>query len=105
MTKYSEASEKALERYLVERSKAIGVLALKYSSATTVGYPDRLLVVPGGTVVWVEVKSAGQHPRKIQALRHEELKRLGHVVYVVDSREGIDSIITSLENFLEDCDK
>lgn len=91
---HAEVSEKAIEAYLVRRVKEQGLLCLKYSSANTTGYPDRLLLLPDGRVVWIEIKTKGKHPNKLQLLRHDELRRHGHIVYVADSREEIEKILT-----------
>ena len=90
---HAEVSEKAIEAYLVRRAKEEGLLCLKYSSANTTGYPDRLLLLPDRRVVWIEIKTKGKHPNKLQLLRHDELRRHGHTVYVADSREQVDEII------------
>ena len=91
---HAEVSEKAIEAYLVRRAKEQGLLCLKYSSANTTGYPDRLLLLPDGRVVWIEIKTKGKHPNKLQLLRHDELRRHGHTVFVADSKEGIEKILT-----------
>lgn len=90
---HAEVSEKAIEAYLVRQAKEQGLLCLKYSSANTTGYPDRLLLLPDRRVVWIEIKTKGKHPNKLQLLRHDELRRYGHTVYVADSREQVEEII------------
>ena len=90
---HADVSEKAIERYLVEQARQNGLLCLKYSNPNMVGYPDRLLVLPGGGVVWVELKSKGKKPTKIQLARIDELKSIGHSVYVIDSKADIDELI------------
>lgn len=92
ITGHSERSEKALEAYLRERARHFGLKALKYYNPDMAGYPDRLVLLPGGRVVWVELKSTGRKPNALQRVRHAELRRLGHAVYVADSRRKIDSI-------------
>lgn len=90
---HAEISEKTIERYLVEQAKQSGLLCLKYSNPNMVGYPDRLLVLPSGRVIWAELKSRGRKPAKIQQLRHAELASMGHQVYVIDSKAGVDELI------------
>lgn len=96
ITKNAEVSEKAIERYLVESVKGIGGICLKYSNPNMVGYPDRLVCLNGGKVVWVELKSKGKKPNKIQLIRHDELSNMGFEVYVIDSREQVDKLINTL---------
>ena len=90
---HASESEKSIERYLARRVAEIRGLCLKFASATQTGYPDRLVVLPGGMSCWVELKSKEQTPTRLQDIRHEELRRRGHVVYVVDSRERVDELV------------
>lgn len=97
ITHHADVSEKAIERYLVEQAKQNGLLCLKYSNPNMVGYPDRLLVLPSGRVIWVELKSKGRKPTKIQLLRHTQLEGLGQQVYVIDNKAAIDELINSIK--------
>lgn len=93
---HANVSEKAIERYLCEVVKRLGGVCLKYSNAGAVGYPDRVALMPDGRCVWVELKSKGKKPTKIQTIRIKQLNSLGHKVYVVDSKPGVDSIFKNL---------
>ena len=84
MSNKREYSEKYLERKLVERIKAHGGLCLKFASVTEAGYPDRLCLMPHGRTLWVELKTTGRKPTKLQEIRHQELRERGFAVYVVD---------------------
>ena len=92
IVKHSEVSEKAIERYLVERVESQGGICLKYVNFSYSGYPDRIVMLPGGWTAWVELKSRGKKPTRLQSLRHAELERRGHIVHVVDSRERVDEL-------------
>ena len=93
---YRETSEKAIEAYLSGRVKEAGGISLKFSSFTQTGYPDRVVLLPYGLSAWVELKSRGQRPRPLQRVRHDELRALGHPVYVIDSRTGVDKMLEEL---------
>lgn len=93
ITDHAEVSEKAIEKYLVRRTKEIGLPCLKYSNPNMVGYPDRIIVLPSGMVVWVELKSKGKKPTKAQQVRIASLEALGHVVRVIDNKTEIDKLI------------
>ena len=90
---HSEVSEKAIERYLVERIKDIGGICLKYSNPNRVGYPDRVCLLPWGVTIWVELKSKGQALRTIQRQRIQEMARIGHPVFVCDSKAEVDNML------------
>lgn len=98
---HAEVSEKAIEKYLIEQAEANGLLCLKYSNPNMVGYPDRLLVLPGGSVVWVELKSKGRKPTKIQQIRIAGLRRRGHYVWVIDNRKSVDSLMEKYREWIE----
>lgn len=98
---HAEASEKSIEKYLVEQAEANGLLCLKYSNPNMVGYPDRLLVLPGGSVVWVELKSKGRKPTKIQQMRIAGLRNRGHYVWVIDNRKSIDELFAKYHEWVE----
>lgn len=95
---HSHVSEKAIEKYLTSEVAKRGGLCLKYDNPNTVGYPDRLVILPGAPNAWVEIKSKGKKPRRIQQIRLGMLRELGQRVYVVDSREDVDKVIRSIEN-------
>lgn len=93
MNEKREYSEKYLERKLVERIKAHGGLCLKFASVTEAGYPDRLCLMPHGRTLWVELKTTGRKPTKLQEIRHQELRERGFSVYVVDDMITLEQAV------------
>lgn len=93
MSKTREYSEKYLERKLVERIKAHGGLCLKFASVTEAGYPDRLCLMPHGRTLWVELKTTGRKPTKLQEIRHQELRERGFAVYIVDDMITLEQAV------------
>ena len=93
IVRHADFSEKAIERYLRDQVKNLGGVCLKYSSANTAGYPDRVALLPGGQTIWIELKSKGKKPTKLQAVRINHLASLGHRVFVADSKERINEIL------------
>lgn len=51
--------ESEIEARLVRGVKALGGVAYKFVSPGNVGVPDRLVVLPGGRVIFVELKAEG----------------------------------------------
>lgn len=86
--------EKQLEQKLVKAAKRVGGLALKFVSPGYDGMPDRLLLLPGGRISFVEVKAPGLKPRPLQKKRHEMLRSLGFKVYVLNDERQIESMIS-----------
>lgn len=93
IVKHAEVSEKMIEQYLTGRIKQLGGICLKYSNPGMVGFPDRIVMLPGGWTAWVELKSKGKKLTYLQSLRYGVLKGIGQRVYVADSRDKVDEII------------
>lgn len=85
----SKDSEKVVERKLVEGVARLGGMALKLLSDQCSGLPDRMVLMPGGTITFVELKTTGEKPRKIQVIRHNAMRALGFEVLVIDSVAGV----------------
>lgn len=89
--------EKYIEDLLVSEVKHRGGLALKLYSTSYIGLPDRLVLIAFGHIGFVEVKAPHKKPRPIQLKRHEELKKLGFKVYVLDDKSQIEEILNDIE--------
>ena len=90
------ALERILEQRLVKTVKNRGGLCPKLLSPGMDGMPDRLVLLPGGRIGFVEVKAPGKKPRPIQEKRIQGLRDLGFRVYVVDSPEKIGGILDAI---------
>jgi len=76
--------ESAVERKLFRYVRGLGGRAIKLRNTMHRGDVDRILVLPGGIVVWAECKRPGQRARKDQQRVHAWLRRRGHKVLIVD---------------------
>lgn len=88
--------EKIIEQHLVKGVKNSGGIAPKLVSPGFDGMPDRLVLLPGGKIGFVEVKAPGKEPRPLQVARHGLLRRLGFKVYVLDALEQIGGILDEI---------
>ena len=88
--------EKTVEQHLVKAVKNSGGIAPKLVSPGFDGMPDRLVLLPGGKIGFVEVKAPGKEPRPLQVARHGLLRRLGFKVYVLDAPEQIGGILDEI---------
>ena len=89
--------EKDLERSLSIRVKAVGGICPKFFSPSYAGMPDRLVLLPGGRMAFVEVKRNGESSRPLQLSRHRLLQRLGFKVYVLDDVAKIGGILDDIQ--------
>ena len=88
--------EKIIEQHLVKAVKNSGGIAPKLVCPGFDGMPDRLVLLPGGKIGFVEVKAPGKEPRPLQVARLGLLRRLGFKVYVLDDPEQIGGILDEI---------
>ena len=90
-------SEADIEAYLRDRVREVlHVRAYKWVSPGNNGVPDRMVCLPGGRVVFAELKAHGKQPRPDQVAKHRELRALGFRVDVLDSKAAVDAFIEEL---------
>lgn len=85
--------EKTIEQALTRAVAGSGGMCLKFTSPSTRGVPDRIVLMPGGRIVFVEVKAPGRRPTRLQRIMHDRLRSLGFTVLVIDSMEGIREVV------------
>lgn len=85
--------EKVIEDYLRRKVKEAGGIAYKFISPGNSGVPDRLVLLPEGRTVFVELKAAGKESTPIQLLQHKKIRALGFQVSVIDTKEKVDEFI------------
>ncbi|MBR1633571.1 MAG: VRR-NUC domain-containing protein [Lachnospiraceae bacterium] len=88
--------ERQIEQKLVKAVKAAGGIAPKLTSPGFDGMPDRMVLMRGGCIGFVEVKAPGEEPRPLQLSRHRRLRRLGFKVYVLDGVDQIEIILREI---------
>jgi hypothetical protein len=89
---YPNALEKTIEGYLVKRVRAAGGMAPKWVSPGQSGVPDRIVFLPGGRIIFVEVKAPGKKLRPLQVHVRGQLEALGVDFRVVDSKETVNAL-------------
>lgn len=85
--------EKQIEKKLVDAIRQLGGMCPKFVSPGMDGMPDRLILMPGGRMAFVETKAPGKKPRLLQRYRHMQLRALGFQVFVVDAPEQIGEVL------------
>lgn len=86
--------ESVIEAYLRDRVKALGGKAYKFVSPGNTGVPDRLVCLPGGRVIFVELKAPGKKPTALQLTQQRKLAELGFLTLNLDSKQKIDAEIS-----------
>lgn len=97
-TGHKDTPELRLEREFKTRVESLGGVAYKLTIREHNGIPDRMVTFPGGHIGFVEVKRPDgkgwlrpTQKREIQLLRDQ-----GQDVYILDSYEGINDVISSI---------
>lgn len=85
--------ESVIERYLVNQVEAIGGRAQKFVSPGRAHVPDRIVLMPGARIYFVECKATGETPNAGQMREHRRLLEMGFYVYVIDTLELVDAFI------------
>lgn len=93
---YTPESEKVVERRLISEVEDRGGWAIKLLPFQFAGLPDRLCLMPGGKVFFVELKSTGKTASPIQRIVHERLRLLGFDIYVIDHTSQLTTQIPHL---------
>ena len=87
-------SEKQTERHLCRMVKDLGGECYKWVSPGCSGVPDRIVILPGGKIFFVELKSEGRTSTMLQKIRQAELRELDCTVYAdVDTMEKVKEIL------------
>lgn len=88
--------ESQLEARLARGVQALGGAAYKFVSPGQVGVPDRLVVLPGGRVLFAELKAAGGRLSRVQRLQIDRLRCLGAETWVVRGEDGVREFLEAL---------
>ncbi len=88
--------EGKIQKYAKERFEAVGGLVRKLSYEGRSGAPDLLAILPGGIILFVEIKKdENTKPDPHQLREHERMRKRGANVFVVGSFKQVDTIIAN----------
>ena len=88
--------EKVIEQQVVKAVKSMGGIAPKLVSPGFDGMPDRLVLLPGGKLAFVELKAPGRSLRPLQEKRKRQLQALGFLVFCVDGIKQIGEVLDEI---------
>lgn len=92
------SKENRVEQRLIDGVEALGGITFKFVSPGRAGVPDRVVILPGGDVHFVELKAMGGKPSRIQLRRISQLRKLDVTALVLT---GIDEVERYLDNLRE----
>ncbi|WP_252393362.1 VRR-NUC domain-containing protein [Listeria ilorinensis] len=102
--------ESEIEKYLKTEVEKAGALCWKFMSPGNAGVPDRIVLLPDGRTWFIELKAPGKAPRPLQMKRIRQLQSLKQRVFVIDSKEEVDTLaemarfVTESVNYAEVAD-
>lgn len=85
--------ESRIEKRLKYKIERLGGKAIKFVSPGMSGVPDRIVMLPGGRLYFVELKAPGKKMMAIQEYRAREFEKLGFTVKCLDTTEKVDSFV------------
>ena len=93
----SEVRERQVEWKLVQEVRKKHGMCLKFVSPGTAGVPDRIVLMPGGSIAFVEVKRPGEKMRPLQLKRKRQIEVLGFRVFCLDDPDRIWEVLDEIQ--------
>lgn len=95
ITRIGQMLEQGLEQKIVSKIKSKNGMCFKWVSPGFTGVPDRIAILPGGRVIFIEVKRPGlkdgRSPRQKRVA--QQLEDLGCTVLKVNKMEDLDGYL------------
>ena len=88
--------ESRIERHLRVSVKKMGGMAVKFISPGLDGVTDRIVLLPGRKIAFVDLKAPGKKPRPLQEKRMRQFMSLGFPVFVIDGGEQIGGVLDEI---------
>ena len=86
--------EKEIERHLRDGVKNMGGYCLKFVTPGFTGVPDRIVLLKGGVIAFVETKRPGQRECQRQQFVQSRLRKMGFPVFSsVDSWRKVNDVL------------
>ena len=93
--------ERDIEKWLRHQIESMGGLAFKFSSPGNDGVPDRLAVLPGGIIYFIELKTDRGRLSPIQKWQQDRLDALGAQVRTVRGMDEAEEFIEEVRDAIQ----
>ena len=80
----SNPLEKDIEKRVCDYAKSLGIIHYKFTSPARRSVPDRMFILPGGQVFFIEFKRKGKEPTEAQLVEIDKIRKQGAKVLVID---------------------
>ena len=95
-------SEKQIEEKLRQAIKAMGGIAYKFISPGNIGVPDRIILLPGGGVWFVELKTDNGRMTATQERQAHRIRQTGGNVCTLYGMDGVNAFLAARRAELDD---
>ena len=92
--------EKDIERWLGNQLKKLGCIYMKFVSPGNDGVPDRIVVLPGGAVIFVELKATTGKLMANQRVQISRLRKQGALVFVLTGKLDAKLFVDDIERVI-----
>lgn len=91
-------TEREIEKKLVDGVRKLGGRAYKFVSPGNDGVPDRIVILPGISPVFVELKTETGRLSSLQNVQIKKLKDLGQDVRILYGLEDVKRFLEEIQN-------
>lgn len=85
--------ESDAEAFLCKEIRKLGGIAYKFVSPGNDGVPDRLLLMPGGKAIFVEMKTQTGKLRSRQKIQIERIRERGFTVETLHGKQEVSDFL------------
>ena len=93
--------EKEVEKYLVEQCSRRGYMCLKFTSPSTAGVPDRIILSRYGTYFAELKRPEGGRISPLQKATFDQFAKHGQMVYIIRSKEDVIRLVNEISEMDE----
>ena len=91
-------AERDIEKELTQKVRELGGLSYKWVSPGSDGVPDRIIIMPGGTVWFVELKTEKGRLSQIQRYQIKRLRKAGCLVRTIYGQKGLEGFLNEIQS-------
>ena len=88
--------ESQIERYLVRKVRENGGLCYKFGSPGNPGVPDRIVITPDGSTIYVELKTDVGRLANVQKWQRSEMEKRGADVRVLFGMDAVKAFLKEI---------
>ena len=93
--------ERDIEALLRDGVKQLGGKAYKWVSPGNAGVPDCIVILPGGKVIFVELKQENGRLTRLQKVQQETLRGMGVAAVTLRGAEDVKMYLDELREMME----